>query len=477
MSTWQHIEHEKGAGFMTAGKRLFIGLTTLLLSTSLHALDLKEALERAEQYDATLRNAMAEYMAAEELYPQSRASLLPDVRAGAFYQRDDTSRENSTGTVVQDIDSNFTTKGYDITLNQVIFNKALWDGMEQSEALVAQAAANYEVAKQDLITRVARAYFNVLGAQDNLAFTKAEKEAIGRQLEQSQERFNVGLIAITDVRESQASYDNAVANEIVAENTLRNNIEALRVLIGDPVENLAPLAEEFPLLYPDPNNINEWQGMALENNLNLKASRFALTAAKEAYESSQAGHYPTLNLSASHNFNSSDGSAFGGAFGGADNTDNTVGVQLAVPIYEGGGTSSRARAANAQVWAAQASVDQAIRTTVQQIRDAYLGVVASVSSVQAFKQALISAKTSVEATEAGFEAGTRTSVDVLLVQGRQYEAERNYARSRYDYLINLLELQRAAGSLTREYAWQINQWLAQPGTSSQQTTSSPAPSN
>ncbi|MGD8934708.1 MAG: TolC family protein, partial [Gammaproteobacteria bacterium] len=276
---------------MTAGKRLFIALIAVLFSTGLHALDLKEALERAEQYDATLRTAMAEYMAAEELYPQSRANLLPDVRAGAFYQRDDTSRENSTG-VIGDVDSNFTTKGYDITLNQVLFNKALWDGMEQSEAQVAQAAANYEVAKQDLITRVARAYFNVLGAQDNLAFTRAEKEAIGRQLEQSQERFNVGLIAITDVRESQASYDNAVANEIVAENTLRNNIEALRVLIGDPVENLAPLAEEFPLLYPDPNNINEWQGMALENNLSLKASRFALTAAKEAYESSQAGHYP-----------------------------------------------------------------------------------------------------------------------------------------------------------------------------------------
>jgi outer membrane protein len=463
---------------MIPGKRIFIGLIALLFSSYLHALDLTQALERAEKYDATLRAAMADYMAAEELYPQSRANLLPDVRAGAFYQRDDTKRENSTGTAITDVDSNFTSKGYDITLNQVIFNKALWDGMEQSEALVAQAAASYEVAKQDLITRVARAYFNVLGAQDNLAFTRAEKEAIGRQLEQSRERFNVGLIAITDVRESQASYDNAVANEIVAGNTLRNNIEALRVLIGDPVENLAPLAEEFPLLYPEPNNINEWQGMALENNLTLKASRFGLTAAKEAFESSRAGHYPTLNLSAAHRYDTADGSPFGDAFGGSDNTDNRIGVQLALPIYEGGGTSARARQANAEVWSAQASVDQAIRTTVQQIRDAYLGVVASVSTVQAFKQALLSAKTSVEATEAGFEAGTRTSVDVLLVQGRQYEAERNYARSRYDYLLNLLELQRAAGSLTREDIWQINQWLAAPGESSQQSKmSAPASSN
>ncbi|UCB53847.1 MAG: TolC family outer membrane protein [Thiotrichales bacterium] len=436
-----------------------IALSTLCFSTSLQALDLKEALERAEQYDATLRTAMADYMAAEELFPQSRANLLPDIQLGGFYQRNDTSRENSSGGIIGDVDSNFTTKGYDVTLNQVLFNKAFWDAMEQSEALVAQAAANYEVAKQDLILRTARAYFNVLGAQDNVAFTRAEKEAIGRQLEQSRERFNVGLIAITDVRESQASYDNAVANEIVAMNTLRNNIEALRVIIGDPVEDLAPLAEKFPLLLPEPANIDEWQRLALDNNLSLKASRFGLSAAKENYEANRAGHYPILNLRAAHTFDSADGSSFGGAFGGSDNTANSVAAQLNIPIYQGGGVTSRVRQANAEVWSAQAVVDQAIRTTVQQVRDAYLGVESSVSSVRAFHQALISAKTSVEATEAGFEAGTRTSVDVLLVQGRQFEAERNYARSRYDYLLVLLELQRAAGSLTREDVWQINQWL------------------
>ena len=434
-----------------------IGAIALLFSSGIQALDLKEALERAEQYDATLRGALADYMAAEELYPQSRANLLPDITAGGFYQSNDTSRENSTGGVIGDVDANFNNKGYDLTLNQVVFNKSLWDAMEQSEALVAQAAASYEVAKQNLIIRTAQAYFNVLGAQDNVAFTKAEKEAIGRQLEQSQERFNVGLIAITDVRESQASYDNAVANEIVARNTLRNNIEALRVIIGDPIDELVPLAEKFPLLLPEPNDITQWQNTALEGNLSLKASRFALTAAKENYEGSRAGHYPILNLQAAHTYDTADGNSLG--FGGADNTANTLGAQLAIPIYQGGGTSSRTRQANAEVWSAQAAVDQAIRTTIQQLRDAYLGVEASTSSVQAFYQALISAKTSVEATEAGFEAGTRTSVDVLLVQGRQFEAERNYARSRYDYLLVLLELQRAAGSLTREDVWQINEWL------------------
>jgi outer membrane protein len=449
---------------------LAFGFITFLLSTAAQALDLKQALERAEQYDATLRTAMADYMTAEEAYPTSRAALLPDLTASGFYQRNDTRRENSTG-AIQDFENTFDTKGYDVTLNQVIFNKALWDSMEESKAAVAAAAANYEVAKQELILRVARAYFNVLGAEDNLAFTRAEKEAIGRQLEQSKERFNVGLIAITDVRESQASYDNAVANEIIAENTLRNNIEALRVLIGDPVDDLVPLAEDFPLLSPEPNDINEWQKMALENNLSLKAAKFSLTASKEAFESARAGHYPILNLAAAHTYDSSDGSSFSDAFGGSDNTNNNIGVQLAIPIYQGGGVSSRARAANAQVWSSQAQVDLATRTTVQQIRDAYLGVNASISSVRAFKQALISARTSVEATEAGFEAGTRTSVDVLLVQGRQYEAERNYARSRYDYLLDLLDLQQAAGSLTREDVWQMNEWLAAG------SGASPAPTN
>ena len=436
-----------------------IAITTLCFGTNLQALDLKEALERAEKYDATLRTAMADYMAAEELFPQSRANLLPDIQLGGFYQRNDTKRANSSGGLIGDVDSNFTTKGYDVTLNQVLFNKAFWDAMEQSEALVAQSAANYEVAKEDLILRTARAYFNVLGAQDNVAFTRAEKEAIGRQLEQARERYNAGLIAITDVRESQASYDTAVANEIVARNTLRNNIEALRVIIGDPVENLAPLAEKFPLLLPEPADIDHWQTMSLDNNLSLKASRFGLTAAKENYQASRAGHYPNLNLQAAHTFDSADGSVFGSTFGGSNNTANSLAAQLSIPIYTGGGTSSRVRQANAEVWSAQAIVDQSIRTTVQQVRDAYLGVESSVSSVKAFHQALISARTSVEATEAGFEAGTRTSVDVLLVQGRLFEAERNYARSRYDYLLVLLELQRVAGSLTREDVWQINQWL------------------
>jgi outer membrane protein len=438
-------------------------LLTLLLCAGLtpvaQALDLSDALSRAERYDATQSTALAKYMAAEEAYPQSRAAMLPDITANAFIQKDNTKRTNSTGGVIGDVTSNYQSKGYGIKLNQILFNKTLWDAMDQSKALVAKAAADYEVTKQDLIIRVATAYFNVLGAQDSLAFSRAEKDAIGRQLEQSKERFNVGLIAITDVQESQASYDTAVANVIVAENDLTNNIEALRVLIGNEVSNLATLEEDVPLLAPDPENINEWQTRALQQNIALKASKYALDAAREAYNSSKGGHYPTLSLYAEHNYNSADGSAYGSTFGGSDTTDDSIGLLLSVPIYEGGGTSSKVRQNASLVSAAQSTVDLQTRATIQEVRTAYLGVIASISSVKAFKQALVSAKTSVEATEAGFEAGTRTSVDVLLVQGKQYESERNYSRARYNYLLNLLELQRAAGSLTRDDVNQINDWL------------------
>ena len=435
-------------------------LLALLLCAGLtpvaHALDLNEALARAERYDATLSAALANYMAAEETYPQSRAAMLPDIRANAYYRDSSTKIEKSS--TIPDGTTDYSADGYSLTLNQPIFNKTLWDNMDQSKALVAKAAADYEVAKQDLIIRVAKAYFNVLGAQDNLAFTRAEKDAISRQLEQSKERFNVGLIAITDVQESQASYDTAVANEIVAKNDLANSIEALRVLIGNQVSDIAPLAEEFPLLAPDPEDINEWQNRALQQNIGLRSSKYALDAAREAYNSSKGGHYPTLTFSAAYSFDSSDGNAYS-IIGGNDQTDTHLMLNLDVPIYQGGGTSSKVRQSASLVSAAQASVDQQMRNTIQEVRTAYLGVTASISSVKAFKQALISAKTSVEATEAGFEAGTRTSVDVLLVQGRQYESERNYARARYNYLLTLLELQRATGSLSRENIQQINDWL------------------
>jgi len=437
-------------------------LTVLLCATlapAAHALDLGEALARAERYDATMSTALAKYMAAEETYPQSRAAMLPEVKANAYYRDSNTKLANTSGAIITDSENDYTSDGYSVTLNQIIFNKQLWDGMDQSKALVAQAAADYEVAKQDLIIRVAQAYFNVLGAQDNLAFSRAEKDAIGRQLEQSKERFNVGLIAITDVQESQASYDTAVANVIVAENDLANNIEALRVLIGNPVGDLAPLAEEFPLLAPDPENINEWQTRALQQNISLKSSKYSLDAAREAYNSSKGGHYPTLSFNAEYSFDSSDGNALGTSFGGSDRTDTNLMLNLDVPIYEGGGTSSKVRQSASLVSAAQSTVDMTTRATIQDVRTAYLGVISSISSVKAFKQALVSAKTSVEATEAGFEAGTRTSVDVLLVQGREYESERNYARSRYNYLLTLLELRRAAGSLTRDDVKQINAWL------------------
>lgn len=435
---------------------LHILLITLITSPLAHALDLNEALQRAEQNDAELASALAEFNAAEQTSPISRAGLLPNIYVEAFVRDQNTEIDYATGTD-DDIDSK--TTGYSLNLDQVIYSKKLWDTLDASDALVAQAAATYEAARQNMIIRVADSYFAVLGAQDDLAFARAEEQSVARQLEQSQERFNVGLIAITDVHESQARYDSAVAQRILAENTLDNRKEALRVIIGDPVDELKPLQNELPLQKPDPENIQQWQDKALEQNLTLKAARYGVEAAREVYKSNFADHYPTLSLNAKRESSDADDGTFGS--GQRDTDDTRLTLTLNVPIYSGGLTTAQSRQSAADAERAQARLDQQRRFTVQDIRTSYLGVQTAISTVNAFKQALISARTALEATQGGFEAGTRTNVDVLVVEGSLYDSERNYSRSRYDYLLSTLELKRASGSLNAIDINQINQWLEQ----------------
>lgn len=427
----------------------------LLVVPTAHALDLVETLTRAEKHDAQMQVALADYMAVQENSGISQSALLPQISFRAFIAENSTEITNST--TLPDSDTDFSTDGFSLSLNQVIYNQQFWNTMDQSDALIAQAAAIYASARQDLIIRATTAYFIVLGAQDNLEFARAEKESAARQLEQSTERFNVGLIAITDVHEAQANFDSAVAQEILAVNTLDNSKESLRVIINDPLDELKPLVEEFPLKGPEPADINEWQTQALAENFDLKAAMANLQAAKDGYDSSKAGHYPTVNLRADYSSESADGNALG--LGGRDTESTNVILSLDVPLYEGGSTSAKTRQSAAEVDGAQALVDQQRRLTIQESRTAYLGVQTAISSVKAYKQVLKSSKTALEATQAGFDAGTRTSVDVLVVEGSLYDSERNYARSKYDYLLSVLELKRAAGTLTAMDIKDINQWL------------------
>lgn len=426
---------------------------SLLCITSLPAaaLDFLQAYELAEKSDPEIQAAQFEYQAAVDTRPQSRAALLPNVNLDLFRREVSQDSSNQFSLIRED----YNVTGYTLSLVQSLYQHDLYLSLEQTDLSIASALATFEAAQQALILRVAEAYYNVLAAQDNLAFAQAEKKAIGEQLEQTKRRFDVGLIAITDVKESQAQYDLSVAQEIQAENLLATSIETLHTIIGEKPENIIALADEIPLLIPDPADINQWVETAKTRNRNLKTAEYAFDIARQQVKIDRSGHYPSLNLTLARDDNTQETDS--GI--SVDNEDTTVTLNLSVPIYSGGLTSARTRSAISQQERARALREKAIRDTVKLTRDAYLGVTTSIAQVRALKQALISTQTAYEATQAGFEVGTRTAVEVLSVLREQYRAERDYAQARYDYLLNILRLKQAAGTLIKEDVVQINRWL------------------
>ena len=434
-----------------------IGIFLCSSATSSLALDLSEALNLAQQYDTTYQIAHANYLASIETSSQSTAAILPQIGFNAFVQRGDTEIESSGNTV----DSDNNRDGYSLNLNQVIFNKPVFDNLAQGDAIAASALADLEAAKHDIIIRVTQAYFDVLTAIDTLDTASAEKKAIAKQLEQSKERFNVGLSAITDVKEQQASYDIAAADEIIANNNLSNSREALRVIINTYPDNLEIVRDDIPLVIPEPMNIDTWQETSLQNNFSLLSAKYSVDAAQSAYDGSKGGHYPTLGLNASYGVTNSDASTNSVFTNPAsETTDAKVILSLDIPIYSGGATNSSVRQKSAELNQAKAIHEQEKRRTIALARSSYLSVEADISTVKARKQAVISTQTSLDATLAGYDAGTRTSVDVLLAQRLLYSSQRDYYFARYTYIINSLELKRVAGTLSLADVDEINKWLS-----------------
>lgn len=428
--------------------KLCFGLLFSINSHSVMALDFLQSYELAVKNDPDILAAQYDYQSSLETRSQSRSALLPQINLDVFANR-----------VNQDSNSTFATgdsdtTGYSVSLNQSIYSHQLYKQLEQTDLQIASSTAGFTAQQQALILRVAEAYFDVLASEDTLAFAKAEKNAIGQQLEQTRQRFEVGLIAITDVKESQAQYDLSVASEIQAENVLSTSRETLRTIIGQYPQELSKLASQFPLVVPEPANIDRWVETSKKNNLALKSARYAYQIAQTQVLIDKSGHYPSLDLNLSHEDSSTDTDVTT-----IDNEDTRITLNLSVPIYSGGLTSARTRQAVAQKERARSLQEQSLRSTVKAARDSYLGVTASIAQVHAFKQALISTQTAYEATQAGFEVGTRTAVEVLSVLREQYRAERDFARSRYDYILNTLRLKQAAGILSAQDVEQINQWL------------------
>jgi outer membrane protein len=427
--------------------KLLTASALMLGAASLHAENLLDVYRMAQESDPTLRAAEAGNQAAQQGRAQSRAALLPQINASANVtqnQRD----------IVGGANTDYESRGYSISLVQSLYHHDYYKQLKVADAGIAQANALYEAARQGLILRVAEAYFNLLAAQDNLATAEATKRAIAQQLRQTQQRFEVGLTAITDVHEAQAGYDGAVAAEIVASNGLDIAREALREITGQEPQAPATLQEKMPLLSPDPADIGQWVEKADAQNLSLIAAEAAARGAAEELRRREAGHYPTLDLVASHGYSDTTDDPTGYE---ADTT--SIGVQLSIPIYSGGRTTAQSSEARALYAQAQESLEAQRRATVREVRSAYLGITAGISQVLARKQALSSAQTALQATQAGFEVGTRTAVDVLNAQQVRYGAQRDYARSRYDYLLASLRLKQAAGSLSEDDLILANGWL------------------
>lgn len=448
----------------------------LALSSAAHAANLSEVLDLALRSDPQLREAEANRLAALEAKPQARALLLPQVNL--TYDKVRQEQDGTQGFFDAQAQTfvNFGTDSTDdqdllsLQLQQSVFRWDRWVSLRQADATIAQAEANYQAARQNLLQRVAQRYFDVLAARDSLDATVATKEAVARQLEQAETRFEVGLIAITDVREAQAAYDTAVADEIAAKRTLGTAKELLREITGEYIDELLAPSDALPLVPPEPQDVDAWVASSLQQNANLISSRLAVDIANETINLRRAGHFPTLDLILSHDDidGESDGSIFDlddplAAPQASDSTTDlsgeTIRLQLNIPIYSGGGTSSRVREAVHLARAAKDRYDRVARETERLTRDSYAGVISEISRVEALKKALESSQTALEATEAGFEVGTRTTVDVLIARQNLTAARTAYLASRYDYLLNVINLKLAAGTLSEADLAEINNWL------------------
>jgi outer membrane protein len=426
----------------------FAGFITLAgIPTITNAENLDDIYLLAVKNDPQFLAAYATYQAELTSRPQARALLLPSAN---FSAEESDNSHDSTITGKDD----FRSSRYTLSISQPVFHYDYFVQFGQANESVKKATAEYSAAQQELILRVAQGYFDVLAATDTLEFAQSEKTAISRQLEQARKRFEVGLIAITDVHEARAAFDLAHAQEIAAENQVSSSREALGEITGQYHEQLLPLGEKLPLLTPEPANLESWTAVALKQNLQLRAAEYASNIAQGEIKRLRSGHFPTLDLVASRNH-----SDVGGGFGARVTDTDTVTLQFNLPLFQGGLVSYQVKEAVHLYKKTKENQEQQRRGTLRQTRDAYRGVLTDISRVKALKQATISTQSAVEATEAGFEVGTRTIVDVLVSQRELFRARRDYAQTRYDYIINTLRLKQAAGTLKPEDLEDINQWV------------------
>lgn len=444
---------------------LMVGLgVTVGATTSAFADDLLQVYQQALANDPVVNRAKAQKDAAFSGIKISRASLLPQISGSIGYSTSSSENAQFLGEGIVTIDSDRDTSSYGLDLSMSLYDHANWVGLDRAEKVAEQSDANLAAAMQELIVRVTTAYFDVLRAKDSLEFVKAQKSAIERQLEQTKQRFEVGLTAITDVHEAQANFDSTVAQEIQAENAVELALEALRVISGKYHDRLYVLnTENFSATMPQPATPEAWLETAEERNLALLVNRLAMDIAKEDIQAARAGHYPTLDLVGSAGRSKTKSTTTAGDTV-IDNTtpflDNySAGITLTVPIFQGLRVTGQTEQAKHNYISASQDLELTYRQTVQSVRSSFNDVKASMSTIRALEQAVVSAQSALEATEAGFDVGTRTIVDVLNSTQNLFDARRNLASARYDFIQAVVNLKQAAGNLTAQDLEVINKGL------------------
>lgn len=455
------LSNKAGLAYFKIGKTMKrVLLTTtiaanfLVLATAAHAETLLQVYQQAKTYDAQLKSQESSYLATLENKPQVLAAKKPQVNfnANANFSEQYTPYDSVGGK-----NGNALTGTYTLGLTKSLYNSALDAQIDKVDSQIAQAGMQLDAQRQALIMRVAQPYFSYLLAKENLQVATTEKNAIKRQLAQAQAFFDVGRSAITDVKEADSRYNLAVASEIAAKENLDIARENLRVLTGRSYKDLLGAQPNLALTIPKPQNMEAWVETAKRSSKSLQASRQAIEVAQKEIEIQRtSARNPVVNLYARQtgSITESSSSVLDPRVLGAN-----VGVELNIPIYQGGAEDSRIRQAQHQFRQAQQEYDYQQRLIEQQVRSAYLSIESAVSQVKAQQRALAAAETAAEATKVGFEVGTRTAVDVLTALRDVFAARRDYANARYNYLLSTLQLRQAAGTLSENDIKQLSAQL------------------
>ena len=438
-------------------KKTFISLVIgLTLSSAALADDLATVFQLAQANDPVINRAKAQKEAAYAGIDISRASLLPQISGSISYN--DSNSDRLFGATIASTDSS--SLSYGLNLNMSLYDHADWIGMDRAELVAQQSDANLGASLQTLMLRTVNAYLAVLREQDSVEFVKAELRAIESQLELTKQRFEVGLTAITDVHEAQANFDNTVARQIRAENQRELRLEELREITGKYHDRISALDTElFAPAAPAPATVNEWLNLAKDSNLDLLVQRFAKDLAKEDIDIVKSGHYPTIGLSGNYGRSKSE-QTFNGVPSDTPWLDNrSITLSASIPIYQGGLISANTERARANYVVASENLELTYRQTVRNVRSSFNDVNASIATIRALEQSVVSADSALKATEAGFDVGTRTIVDVLNSTRNLFDARRNLADARYTFIVAIVSLKHAAGTLTQDDLNDINRVL------------------